>query len=99
MAYIVDKYFGKLIVLFMVTVIFISVGAFIQQQVLEERLADAIESEYDLYVNGVETDIDSVDLDYMASSYSYNVSVDDDKKMILVTPITMGRTRSIPIFW
>lgn len=51
----------------------------------EEQLSNAIESEYELYVDGEKADINTVDLKYMANSCSYNVSVDDEKKVVLVT--------------
>lgn len=51
----------------------------------EEQLSNAIESEYELYVDGEKADINAVDLEYMANSCSYNVSVDDEKKVVLVT--------------
>lgn len=51
----------------------------------EEQLSNAIESEYELYVDGEKADINTVDLKYMANSSSYNVSVDDEKKVVLVT--------------
>lgn len=51
----------------------------------EEQLSNAIESEYELYVNGEKADINTVDLEYMENSRSYNVSIDDERKVVLVT--------------
>ena len=83
-------------------ILFVSICGLIkfkEQVCLENELEYAIEKQYSIYLNGELVEYNSVDLDYMTKSTSYNVLVNNETKSVLITERKVAYRSDSILLW